>query len=69
MPVSDYLSKKYGHYPNAQTPTEMIGDELHISFGEVQRIVKSHLGKRSCPKFIDFSMFIAICSQVLEVQR
>jgi len=66
MPISDYLTQKYGFYPNATMPIEMIADELHIEPAQVKRLVISFVGKRHAPKFIDFSMFIAICSQVLE---
>ncbi len=66
MPISDYLKKEYSFYDNAETPVEMICDELHLSLLEAKDLVREYLGKRGCPMFIKFSTFCMICSAYLD---
>ncbi len=65
MSIIEYLQSKYPFFPNAQTPIQMIEDELHIPYDEVQALVRKHTGKKFCPKYVPFSIFVEIVANVL----
>ena len=63
--LEEYLRKKYGFFDNAAMPVEMIGDELHISTEEAKNLVRSALGRRSCPLMVSFGVFVQVCAVAL----
>jgi hypothetical protein len=65
MSTEQYLQKKFGMYPNADMPIEMLIDELHITLLEAKALVRTAIKKKSCPLYIKFSIFVGIVALAL----